>query len=62
MTPASVEAAMKRFLDLFKEPLAADEIEAARALFGAFQLSKAGHPPRKCPNALRLLRDRRAAV
>lgn len=37
---ASESAMLQSFIDLFKEPLSADEIEAVKTLFGSFQLSK----------------------
>ena len=59
---ATEEAMMRSFLDMFKDPLSAEEIEAVKALFSSIQLTKVRPSSKGHPAAVRRLRDRRGAA
>ena len=59
---ATKEAMMQSFLDMFTDPLGAEEIEAVKALFSSVQLTKGRPSSKGRPAAVRRLRDRRGAA
>lgn len=59
---ATEEAMMQNFIDMFKEPLSADEIEAVKALFSSVQLTKGRPSSKGRPAAVRRLRDRHGSA
>ena len=53
---------MKRFIDMFKNPFSAHEIEAVKALFSSVQLTKRRPSSKGCPAVIRRLRDQHGSA